>query len=70
MGLKAMPVWFFVFCVLCGGFAAWRGVKNGGFYVGGAKVRGPVIVVAGVIILIAWGLTLAMLLGFIPDHAP
>jgi len=65
-----MPIWFLVFCVFCGGIAVWQGIKNRGFCVGGAKIRGPIVVVAAAIIVIAWGFTLAMLLGFIPDHAP
>ena len=65
-----MPIWFFVFCVFCGGFAMWQGIKNRGFYVGGAKIRGPVVWIAAAIIIVAWGVMLAILLGFIPDHAP
>ena len=65
-----MPIWFFVFCVLCGGFALWQGIRNKGFYVGGAKIRGPVVWIAATVIIVAWGIILAIMLRFIPDHAP
>ena len=69
----AIPTWFLVFLAIC---AAWaflmvlRGIKNNGVYVGDIRVGRITTILASIIILIALALFAAILLGFVPDHAP
>jgi hypothetical protein len=65
-----MPIWLLALMPIVASFLAWRGLKNGGFYVAGEKADTPIVIAAAAIIAIAWGLAVAMHLGFIPDHAP
>ena len=65
-----MPIWFLVLTGACGAFGIWRAIKNGGFYVGGAKIGTPTVVAAITIIAVAFAIMVAIQLGFIQDHAP
>ena len=65
-----MPIWFLLLTGFCGAIGIWRAVKNGGFFVGGAKINTPTVVVAISIIAVAFGVIIAIQLGFIQDHAP
>jgi hypothetical protein len=65
--------WFLVFLALCFVPVAWstiRAFRGDGFYVLGQRQSGLTILLAWIIILIAFGLFAAIQLGFIPNHAP
>jgi hypothetical protein len=64
-----MPIWFLALNAICICFVIWRGIKNDGFYFAGEKVDKHVVVIAIAIIVAAFGLMLAMELGFISDFA-
>jgi len=64
-----MPIWLLALMPIVASFLAWRGLKHRGFYAG-EKAGTPIVITAAAIIAIAWGLAVAMHLGFIPDHAP
>ena len=68
-----MPIWFLVFIAVCACFAlsaAVRGIWGSGIYVAGQRMSRFTVLLAMVIILIAWGLFAAIQLGFISNHAP
>jgi hypothetical protein len=69
-----MPqTWFLILMAFCGGWAAntaMRILTGHEVYIGGQKVSRSITAGAVAIILIAIGLMAAILLGFIPDHAP
>jgi hypothetical protein len=68
-----MPIWFVVLVAICACFAVpavVRSLKGDGIHVFGEKVSRLTIVLALIIIGIAWALAAATQLGFIPNHAP
>ena len=67
-----MPIWFIIIVAVCAVFgvrAAIRGYK-GDWVIAGQSISRPTIVLASLIILVAWALLAAIQLGLIPDHAP
>jgi hypothetical protein len=64
-----MPTWFFAFVAIClciAVFNTYRRLKSGKPF----TVSPVTMVAALVIIVVAFGIMLAIQLGFIPDHAP
>ena len=68
-----MPIWFFVFVVVCAlwafGSAIWK-IGNGGLYIAGKRQSPLIVVLAAIGMTVVFGLFAAIQLGFIPDHAP
>lgn len=67
-----MQILWVVLIVLAalGIFRGVLAVRNGGTTGIWGRINRPTIMVAAIIIAIAWGLFAATQLGFIPDHAP
>jgi len=66
-------MWFLVLLAVCASFAvgtAIRGLRGEGLTVAGQTISPATVVLAATIILLAFGLTAAMQLGFIGDHYP
>ena len=68
-----MPTWFLLLTAICGCYAFFtlnRRMRNGGLYIWGSKISPLTMAGALIIILIGFGVMVAIQLGFIPDHAP
>jgi len=51
-------------------FQVRRAYRNGGMDVIGGRVKPLTVVLAAIIIAVAWGIMAAIQIGFIPDSAP
>jgi len=68
-----MPVWFLIALAVCGCFAlatALRAFRSDGFYIAGERVGRGTVILASIVILIAFAIFAAVQLGFVKDHAP
>ena len=67
------PMWFLLFLAFCAG---WSGhltltiLRRGDIHIAGQMVQRFTVALALTIILVAAGLFIAILFGFIPGHAP
>lgn len=67
------PTWFFIWLAFCAGWTAntaIRVLKGHDVYIAGQKASRTVTGGAIAIIVVAFGIMVAMQLGLVPDHAP
>ena len=67
------PTWFLILTAFCAGWGAhavMRILLGNEVYVAGQKANRSTAAFAVAIILAAFGITAAILMGFIPDHYP
>lgn len=68
-----LPTWFLICLAFCAGWVANTSIRifrGHEVYIGGQKASRSITTVALAIILVAFGLMVAISFGFIPDHAP
>ena len=67
------PIWFLILSAFCAGWVAhsvMRTFLGHEVYIAGQKASRSTTAFAVAIILVAFGIMAAILLGFIPDHYP